>query len=183
MKSFSLARYLRGWLLSSFLLLAFATSISAADSSGAIVTNYSAGRLQVLTDNGAWSWFMDPRVIVDNDRLIAGSARANGTFQDRNNPGWGDIELPVLDLTSGAVRVVVLCENFEQDDHCAPGKLHPTIKGYQVWADALKPIFTDLLGPPTATDHAPPLTGDPSQKRSRRSTTPTRTMTIAPPGQ
>jgi lysophospholipase L1-like esterase len=27
-------------------------------------------------------------------------------------------------------------------------KLHPTVKGYQVWADALKPIFTELLGPP-----------------------------------
>jgi lysophospholipase L1-like esterase len=41
-------------------------------------------------------------------------------------------------------------------------KLHPTIKGYQVWADALKPILRELLGPPAATDHAPPATGDPS---------------------
>ena len=41
-------------------------------------------------------------------------------------------------------------------------KLHPTLKGYQVWADALKPIFTELLGAPAATDHAPPPTGDPS---------------------
>ena len=40
-------------------------------------------------------------------------------------------------------------------------KLHPTIKGYQVWADGLKPIFTELLGPPAATDQAPPPTGDP----------------------
>ena len=44
-------------------------------------------------------------------------------------------------------------------------KLHPTVKGYQVWADALKPIFTELLGPPAAEDHAPPPTGDPSAKR------------------
>ena len=43
-------------------------------------------------------------------------------------------------------------------------KLHPTLKGYQVWADALKPILTELLGPPAATDHAPPPTGDPSAK-------------------
>jgi lysophospholipase L1-like esterase len=41
-------------------------------------------------------------------------------------------------------------------------KLHPTVKGYQTWADALKPIFRDLLGPPAATDLAPPPTGDPS---------------------
>jgi lysophospholipase L1-like esterase len=41
-------------------------------------------------------------------------------------------------------------------------QLHPTLKGYQVWADGLKPILTELLGPPAATDHAPPPTGDPS---------------------
>lgn len=40
--------------------------------------------------------------------------------------------------------------------------LHPTVKGYQVWADALKPILTELLGPPAKTDHAPPPTGDPA---------------------
>jgi len=44
-------------------------------------------------------------------------------------------------------------------------KLHPTLKGYQVWADALKPIFTKLLGPPGKEDHAPPPTGDPSVRR------------------
>jgi lysophospholipase L1-like esterase len=43
--------------------------------------------------------------------------------------------------------------------------LHPAIKGYQIWADALKPIFTELLGPPSATDFAPPPTGDPSASR------------------
>ncbi len=43
-----------------------------------------------------------------------------------------------------------------------PGdKLHLAIKGYQVWADALKPIFGELLGPPAKEDHAPPPTGDP----------------------
>jgi hypothetical protein len=26
----------------------------------------------------------------------------------------------------------------------------------------LKPIFTEILGPPAKTDHAPPPTGDPS---------------------
>jgi lysophospholipase L1-like esterase len=44
-------------------------------------------------------------------------------------------------------------------------KLHPALPGYQVWADALKPIFTELLGPPSTTDHAPPPTGDPSARR------------------
>ncbi len=43
----------------------------------------------------------------------------------------------------------------------ANDKLHPTIQGYQVWADALKPILTELLGPPAKEDHAPPPTGNP----------------------
>ncbi len=43
--------------------------------------------------------------------------------------------------------------------------LHPTVKAYQVWADGLKPILTELLGPAAATDHAPPPTGDPSAAR------------------
>ena len=44
----------------------------------------------------------------------------------------------------------------------AKDKLHPTVKTYQVWADALKPVLTELLGPPAAVDHAPPPTGDPA---------------------
>jgi lysophospholipase L1-like esterase len=44
----------------------------------------------------------------------------------------------------------------------ARDKLHPQLAGYQIWADALKPIFTELLGPPAKEDHAPPPTGDPS---------------------
>ena len=48
--------------------------------------------------------------------------------------------------------------------------LHLDLKGYQVWADALKPVFTELLGPPAKEDHAPPPTGDPGVKN--RSTLP-----------
>ena len=40
--------------------------------------------------------------------------------------------------------------------------LHLSRKGYQVQADALKPVFTELLGLPAGEDHAPPPTGDPS---------------------
>jgi lysophospholipase L1-like esterase len=41
-------------------------------------------------------------------------------------------------------------------------RLHPTVKGYQVWADTLKPVLTEILGAPAKTDLAPPPTGDPS---------------------
>jgi len=47
----------------------------------------------------------------------------------------------------------------------AKDRLHPTLKAYQVWADALKPVLTGLLGPPAALDHGPPPTGDPSAER------------------
>jgi lysophospholipase L1-like esterase len=40
--------------------------------------------------------------------------------------------------------------------------LHPSSKGYEVWADGLRPILRELLGPPAEADHAPPPTGDPS---------------------
>jgi lysophospholipase L1-like esterase len=50
-------------------------------------------------------------------------------------------------------------------DGMSGDQLHLTLKSYQVWADALKPVLTELLGPPAATDTAPPPTGDPSAKR------------------
>lgn len=76
-----------------------------------------------LNDNGAWSWFMDERVIVDRGRLIVGSVRANGRFADKSRPGWGNVELSILDLSSGQVRAVVLHAGLEQDDHDNPGLL------------------------------------------------------------
>ncbi len=48
-------------------------------------------------------------------------------------------------------------------------QLHPTVKAYQVWADALKPLLTEILGPPAKTDHAPPPTGDPSAQSGHKS--------------
>ena len=54
----------------------------------------------------------------------------------------------------------------------ARDKLHPTLKGYQVWADGLKPLLRELLGPPAATDHAPPPTGDPSAAARGRGAAP-----------
>ena len=58
----------------------------------------------------------------------------------------------------------------DKDGRLYPGmmnsdQLHPAIKGYQVWADALKPLFVELLGSPGKEDHAPAPTGDPSAAR------------------
>jgi len=43
--------------------------------------------------------------------------------------------------------------------------LHLEEKGYDAWAAALTPIFTELLGPRAEHDRAPPPTGDPSATR------------------
>jgi lysophospholipase L1-like esterase len=43
--------------------------------------------------------------------------------------------------------------------------LHLARPGYQVWADALRPVLIELLGPPAAEDLAPPPTGDPGARR------------------
>lgn len=49
----------------------------------------------------------------------------------------------------------------------AKDRLHPTVRGYQVWADALKPIFREILGPPKDHDEAPAPTGDPSAQAAK----------------
>jgi lysophospholipase L1-like esterase len=45
----------------------------------------------------------------------------------------------------------------------SPDRLHLSAKGYQVWADALKPLLKELLGPPSKDDLAPPPTGNPNE--------------------
>jgi lysophospholipase L1-like esterase len=47
-------------------------------------------------------------------------------------------------------------------------RLHLSLQGYAIWADELKPILTELLGPPAATDEAPPPTGDPKANLQSR---------------
>ena len=87
-------------------------------------TNYVAGTLIQLNDNGAWSWFMDPRVIVDDGKLIAGSVRAIGTFQSgASDPRWGNVEIAVYDIAAKKTATIVLHPHLEQDDHDAPAFL------------------------------------------------------------
>lgn len=53
------------------------------------------------------------------------------------------------------------------NDGVSTDGLHLAVPGYQIWADALKPILTELLGPPAAEDRAPPPTGDPGAAGGR----------------
>ncbi len=112
----TIGSHLRGVLLTAVCGLS-ATRGSQAEP----VHNFVAGQLVELNDNGAWSWFMDERVMVDRGRLIVGSVRAVGTFSSGEaDPNWGNVEISVLDIDSGQVATAVLHPHFEQDDHDGP---------------------------------------------------------------
>ncbi|MCA9214779.1 MAG: BNR-4 repeat-containing protein [Planctomycetales bacterium] len=86
--------------------------------------DYVAGGLITLNDNGAWSWFMDERAIVDRGRLVVGSVRAVKNYDTgKDDPNWGNVEVAVHDLASGETKTVVLHRHFEQDDHDTPAFL------------------------------------------------------------
>ncbi len=107
------SRWLVAWALGASALAAAAPEPSAH--------NYVAATLVRLNDNGAWSWFMDPRVIVHEGQLIAGSVRAIGNNQANvSDPRWGNVEISVYEIETGKVDTVVLHPHLEQDDHNAP---------------------------------------------------------------
>ena len=55
-------------------------------------TNYVAGALVALNDNGAWSWFSEARAVVQDGKLIVGSVRSVGTFAGgKEDPDWGNV--------------------------------------------------------------------------------------------
>jgi len=86
--------------------------------------DYVAGNLITLNDNGAWSWFMDERAIVQNGKLIVGSVRAVGNFESgRESADWGNVEVAVHDIDAGTTQSMVFDRNFEQDDHDCPAFL------------------------------------------------------------
>jgi hypothetical protein len=85
---------------------------------------YVAGELFEINDNGAWSWFMDERVVVYGGKLVVGSVRAVGDFDGgRTAADWGNVEVATYDLTTGESARRVLFRRFEQDDHDNPSFL------------------------------------------------------------
>lgn len=59
------------------------------------------------------------------------------------------------------VRDKLADENGKVVEGVTVDGLHLSVKGYQVWADALQPHLFELLGPRSTTDLASPPTGDP----------------------
>lgn len=98
-----------------------------------------------------------------------------GVFPRDDNPGAlpgiNRINQNLARLADGrTTRFIELTEALtDADGRFRPGMsvdgLHLDVGGYDVWAAALKPVLTEVLGPPAATDAAPPPTGDPSARR------------------
>lgn len=82
---------------------------------------YVAGEVFELSDNGAWSWFMDERVVVHADHVVVGAVRSVGDFNaTRTDADWGNVEVSTYSLATGRSRRRVLFRRFEQDDHNNP---------------------------------------------------------------
>src|SRR5262249_2118813 len=113
------------WLTSlAGLSLALVVAVTAQHGGDGYANNYVGASLVRLNDNGACSWFMDPRVVVNEGLLIAGSVRAVGSNQaNATDPNWGNVQVSVYDLATGKVNTVVLHPHLEQDDHDAPAFL------------------------------------------------------------
>lgn len=99
-----------------------------------------------------------------------------GLFPRNDNPGNPTAVMAVIDrindnlagLANGKkIRYININDRLADKtgnlyDGMTMDKLHLSREGYQIWADALKPIFMELLGPRAHEDQAPPPTGDPS---------------------
>ena len=109
---------------------------------------------------------------VLQEKAPAATIIVMGIFPRNDNPAF----MPIIDKINHKLsqiadgkKIRYLNINEKLADHNGmlfdgmmnPDKLHLTVKAYQVWADALKPELTELLGPPAASDHAPAPTGDP----------------------
>jgi lysophospholipase L1-like esterase len=114
------------------------------------------------------------KAILDECQKLAPDATIilTAVFPRNDLPGV----MPLVDAVNGSLEAMTDGDRLrflnvndrlaDAEGNLLPGvmhdKLHPTVAGYQVWADGLKPMLTELLGPPAEEDHAPPPTGDSS---------------------
>src|SRR5687768_5907215 len=74
-------------------------------------SSYAAGTTATLTTDGAWTWFNDPRGIVDNGKLYTGWIDSQGFLFAASH-----------DLSSGVTQTAPLYNGafFQRDDHDNP---------------------------------------------------------------
>ncbi len=85
----------------------------------ACAVNDVSGTLITFNQNGGWSWFQDPRLLVDNGQLIIGSVA--GTTA--NGATAGDILVTSYNLGTQASSTFTLHSALQQDDHDVPALL------------------------------------------------------------
>jgi lysophospholipase L1-like esterase len=94
--------------------------------------------------------------------------RNDGTQTTAGMASIGKINSNIAQFADGkTIRYLNINDKLaDKDGKLLPGisldRLHLSAKGYQIWANSLKPIFAEVLGPPAKEDLAPPPTGDPS---------------------
>ncbi len=91
----------------------------------------------------------------ESNRIVAEVNRRIVKLADGKTVRWLDIGDQLADK-DGKLHEGMTVDN-----------LHLTVKGYEIWAKALKPILTELLGQPAEKDLAPPPTGDPSALKKK----------------
>jgi hypothetical protein len=70
----------------------------------------------VLSDDGGWCWFEDPRAIIHDNKLLVGTV-ANGRYDSLRA---GDIEALIYDLRNKQIIRVELYDRLQPDDHDSP---------------------------------------------------------------
>ena len=95
---------------------------------------------------------------------LATELHKKGSVYVMDEPTTG-LHLSDIGMLTGINDRLVDAQGKLLDGMMNPDKLHPSVQAYQIWADALKPVFTELLGPPAVEDRAPAPTGDPSALR------------------
>jgi len=113
------------------------------------------------------------RAIVEHSRRLAPEAAlvVTGIFPRSDPEVVGEIDAinALLESAAGDLGYVFVnindaladADGLLRDEMSSDG-LHLARPGYEVWADALEPLLTDLLGPRAGQDFAPPATGNPA---------------------
>jgi lysophospholipase L1-like esterase len=139
-------------------LLAGTNNVSRGDDAGQVTRGITAV-LRTMQQKAPAATIILTAIFPRNDRMsymaVVNSINLNlAKLSDGNKIRFLDVNSKLADA-DGKLREGVM--NRDQ--------LHPALPGYEIWAEGLKPLLTELLGPPAAEDHAPPPTGDPSAKR------------------
>src|SRR5215471_19030996 len=99
---------------SAIWLLTTVSFLSAVDAARGV--NDVVGNLITFNTNGGWSWFQDPRMIVNNNQIIIGSVA--GTTA--NGATAGDIRETTYNISTQSSSTFTLHGALEQDDHDVP---------------------------------------------------------------